>query len=28
LLNDLAAHAHEYSSRNQAQSMYQQQFGT
>jgi hypothetical protein len=28
LLNDIAAHAHEYASRNQAQSMYQQQFGT
>jgi len=28
LLNDVAAHAHSYASRNQAQSMYQQQFGT
>ena len=28
LLSDLASHAQTYASRNQAQSMYQQQFGT
>jgi hypothetical protein len=28
LLNDIAAHAQAYANRNQAQSMYQQQFGT
>jgi hypothetical protein len=28
LINDIAAHSQAYASRNQAQSMYQQQFGT